>query len=253
MIELDRNLLVDMGNSSLKWGRVSGGQLVDVNKESYNEAQIEKILDQQWGSLSAPEAIWISSVAPKTILEHVSAWVEQNWQKKCGVMNVESSACGVRCVYEQPEALGVDRWAAIIGAYHLHPEGACILDCGTAITLDVVDSSGQHLGGYILPGFELMKKGLLENTAIKDLPAPQITSEWGDSTASSIYLGGRKAVAALVEASVERLQAAGVCDPALVLTGSAAREVEPFIEIECQHRPNLVLEGLWEYAKEKCQ
>ena len=61
--------------------------------------------------------------------------------------------------------MGVDRWLAMIAAYNHYPGCAIIVDAGTAVTVDYVDSQGQHLGGYILPGPNMMTQALGRNTA----------------------------------------------------------------------------------------
>ncbi len=145
----------------------------------------------------------------------------------------------------------MDRWAAILAAYQYYPQGVCVVDCGTAITLDVVHRDGRHLGGYILPGFDLVRHILLKKTAITVIDDEQTMGEWGNSTASCIALGGRKAVISMIESSVERLQAAGVCNPALIMTGGAVKEIRPLMEIDYEIHDQLVLEGLLMYVMSK--
>src|SRR3546814_17254315 len=59
---------------------------------------------------------------------------------------------GLRNAYREPERLGVDRWLAMIAAWHTHRGAACIANAGTALTVDVIDAQGQHLGGIIAAG-----------------------------------------------------------------------------------------------------
>ena len=70
----------------------------------------------------------------------------------------EAFAYGVTNAYAQPEKLGIDRWLGMIACYNLYSSGFCLAGCGTAITVDVVDSTGQHQGGLISPGLLLMKE-----------------------------------------------------------------------------------------------
>ena len=79
----------------------------------------------------------------------------------------------MRNAYAEPARLGIDRWAAIIAAYHRFPEGACVVDCGTACTFDLVDAGGRHRGGYILPGLSAMEGAVLGETAIEGLGMPR--------------------------------------------------------------------------------
>ena len=70
----------------------------------------------------------------------------------------EVERCGVRNLYERPEQLGPDRWAALIAARALHSSGpALVVNAGTATTVDMLSGDGRFLGGSILPGVELMR------------------------------------------------------------------------------------------------
>ena len=102
-------------------------------------------------------------------------WVSINWACETIFAKVESSAAELRNGYEQPQQMGVDRWVAMLAAWERHHAAACIVDCGTAITLDVVSESGHHLGGVIAPGISLMHEALASRTA--QLPVVAIGSE----------------------------------------------------------------------------
>src|SRR5699024_1677202 len=81
---------------------------------------------------------------------------------------------GVKTKYRYPERLGADRWAAAVGAYAASKKAVCVVDCGSAITFDAVDSAGRHLGGLIVPGWNLMRSALHLGTA--DLPFAEADS-----------------------------------------------------------------------------
>jgi type III pantothenate kinase len=60
---------------------------------------------------------------------------------------------GVKNGYEDYERLGLDRWLAMLGGFHLASGSAClVLDFGTAVTADFIAADGEHLGGFICPG-----------------------------------------------------------------------------------------------------
>lgn len=71
---------------------------------------------------------------------------------------------GLKCAYAQPDKMGIDRWLAMLACQQYANSGFAILDFGTAMTCDFVDNEGQHLGGWIAPGINTMKKSLLDNT-----------------------------------------------------------------------------------------
>jgi type III pantothenate kinase len=76
-----------------------------------------------------------------------------------------AQACGVINGYDDPEQLGADRWAALIAARSMAIQGACIMDVGTAISIDGLDGQGVHLGGVIFPGTELLRNVVRDSLA----------------------------------------------------------------------------------------
>jgi type III pantothenate kinase len=71
---------------------------------------------------------------------------------------------GVRNGYEEYERLGLDRWLALLGGFHLAAGACLVLDFGTAVTADFVAADGEHLGGFICPGMPLMRNQLRTHT-----------------------------------------------------------------------------------------
>lgn len=71
---------------------------------------------------------------------------------------------GVVNGYDDFERLGLDRWLAFVGAYHLVKRACLVIDLGTAVTSDFVDAGGAHLGGFICPGMPLMRNQLRTHT-----------------------------------------------------------------------------------------
>ena len=124
-----------------------------------------------------------------------------------------ASACGVTNSYRQPRRLGVDRWVAMIGAWSEFESSCLVVDAGTAVTIDAIDDTGQHLGGQILPGVALMARALASNTS--DIPDTSRRSARGEGHS-----------------------------PALVLTGGDASRILSSLKTEPNHRPHLVLQGL---------
>ena len=244
-------LYIDLGNSRIKWMHDQGG-ISTVSALEYSADLLYQQLTEAWDDIVQPESVWLASVARCEVYDNLLHWLADHWKIIPSVMTVASEACGLRCGYRQPRQLGVDRWAALIAAHAIYPDGVCVVDCGTAITVDAVDAHGQHLGGFILPGISAMQRTLLQETAI-ELKATAVDAglEWGNSTISGIELGTRKAVVALVEQTIERMQAGGICDPGLILTGGKAASIEPLMEIEYQRRDTLVLEGIKLYSGEK--
>ncbi|HKM92664.1 MAG TPA: type III pantothenate kinase [Prolixibacteraceae bacterium] len=93
--------------------------------------------------------------------------------------------------YKTPETLGKDRIAAAVGANFLYPQqNLLIIDAGTAITYDFVDSKNQYIGGFITPGLNMRFKALHYFTEKLPLLHTSLPDHLiGDNTSNSI-IGG---------------------------------------------------------------
>ncbi|KPJ72667.1 MAG: hypothetical protein AMS14_07395, partial [Planctomycetes bacterium DG_20] len=152
-------------------------------------------------------------------------------------------ATGVR----EPDRVGVDRLLAALAAYR-RTGGACIVvDCGTAVTVDAVDSGGVFLGGAIFPGREMMARALAEGTAqlphVRGSAAPE--SVLGKSTEEAILAGLVRGTAGALESLVAAaMMEVGLHARVVVTGGDAAVPESPVLRRKSQVVPDLVLEGL---------
>ena len=158
-------MLLDIGNTAIKWAIQDQGKFTERGHFVYRDDDFAGRAGTAWAELHEPQAAVVANVAGADMEAAVTGWAEENWQVTPEYIRVSAHAAGVTNAYSEPEALGVDRWAAMIAAYHHYGGPVCIVDCGTAITVDVVDAAGQHQGGVIAPGANVLKKSLLEGTA----------------------------------------------------------------------------------------
>lgn len=154
-------LLIDMGNSRLKWAIWEQGMLTQHGSFIYSNS----ILIDVWKRFTSISAVIISSVANRNQREQLVQWCQQRWACSVEILHTGNEAYGVINGYLEPSTLGIDRWAAMIAAQHLHSGPKIIIDCGTAITVDIIDASGMHCGGMIAPGLALMVNSLRQDTA----------------------------------------------------------------------------------------
>jgi type III pantothenate kinase len=165
---------------------------------------------------------------------------------------VGAHAAGVTCAYRDPSQLGVDRWLAVIGAWHRAKRAACVVSSGTATTVDAVDANGLHLGGLIVAGLDLMEESLLRRTsdiaksAGGALRAP--ATVFADNTAAAVRNGAVFATAALAERVATELERRVGREPAMFLTGGNATRVAPCFVRAPDIVPDLVLQGLAAWA-----
>lgn len=242
-------LLLDVGNSRLKWGIAERGELVRTG----HIAQ-QKIRDQGLGVLTKRlprhvDAVMASNVAGPTYATRLAGLVHAHCDRDLHFAKTARAAFGVTSSYAQPRRMGVDRWVAMIGARAEFSSACVIVDAGTAVTIDALDKSGRHLGGQILPGVRLMAQALHSETS--DLPlatSPRGAdyhglSMFASTTRDAISSGALNAVTGAVERAVRTLRSKAY-RPRLVLTGGDASRILQALDGKPVHRPHLVLQGL---------
>ena len=238
-------LAIDAGNSFVKLAFHDGaawGMRARVSLKEFPEFA-QGLREQQ-----APRTVMIANVAGDRfrlpMLDVLRQW-------NCGEHWIESKgeAYGIQNGYEQPGRLGVDRWAALIGANKLVGGPLMVVSVGTAVTIDLLDPPGRFTGGIIIPGLELMQASLAEKTVGID-GSPGEYSPRPTATADAVKTGALYAVTGAIEKAMARMPEAGRI-PELILTGGGASEVEPLLNVRCRLIPDLVLEGLLCIAREE--
>jgi len=244
-------LLLDIGNTRLKWGVLEAGSISRTGHISQ-----ETLRGKGLRALTARlprdvDTVMASNVAGASVATRLSGVLGMHCGCEVHFARTGKSACGVTNSYRQPRRMGVDRWIAMIGAWGEF-KGAClVVDAGTAVTIDALDDSGRHLGGQILPGLNLMATALAANTS--DIPAPKRRAPrqsrgleiFAGSTDSAVANGAMNALVGATERAMRTLRQADL-DPRLILTGGDASRILGALEEEPIHRPHLVLQGLAE-------
>ena len=239
-----RVLLVDIGNSRIKWGIGSGGRLAAGPSFASDPGAVADAVDRLWGDLPAPASVVASNVAGPAIGERVQDWVKQRWRLDIRFVRPEARAYGVVNGYESPAKLGADRWVALVALRKFYPLPACIADCGTAITVDVLDAGGRHLGGLIAPGLTLMRQALTQRAPGLEAANGSDQGLLARNTAAAMLSGARQAGAGLIERTLREAGRLLGSDPHLVLSGGDAQTLAAELSIPYALAPELVLQGL---------
>jgi len=150
----------------------------------------------------------------------------------------------LRSGYDQPETLGVDRWLAILAGWDLFRQHCVIIDAGSALTFDFIDETGGHLGGYIVPGRQMMIDALFGGTnGVRVNTSPVHGIDHGQDTASAVQNGCFAMTLALIEKIIlegnEGRRAVNI-----VLTGGDGELLLAKLPNVIVHKPDLVLDGL---------
>ncbi len=234
-------IAIDAGNTRIKWGVHDGAAWVAQGALPTGAAAQLAELGAQW-----PEAARVvgCNVAGSAVESEIAAALGSRHAAPLWLRG-SAAACGVRNAYEQPERLGADRWAALIGARG-RVAGACLVVCaGTATTVDWLDGAGVFRGGLILPGFDLMRASLARNTAQLPLADGQYCRA-PRNTVDAITSGCLHAQIGAIERMFGEI--AGEPGALCLLTGGAAQRLAPLLSIPFELIDNLILEGLLRFG-----
>lgn len=240
------NLLIDLGNSRLKWAMGAPDAWQVRNLPARDPGAI---VDQNWRELPPPDKVVIASVTDRERLDSLTQWIERHWSLTPHVLKSQSEQLGVENCYHDPVRLGADRWAALIAARHMGPSSTCVVDCGTAVTVDTLSSAGKFLGGVIFPGLGPLRASLVQATA-------GLKNETGDdrdclarSTADGIAAGTLFGLAGAIDRLLAEVQLS--LDPPLsiLITGGDTPTLVPRLKAKVTEVPDLVLRGLARVAE----
>lgn len=242
-------LLIDVGNSRIKWATLTAKGLRDSASAAHEQGGLDAIANTVWAKLARPVRVVVSNVAGLEFADRLTACSERLWQVELEFIVPQHSACGVINAYTDPRKLGSDRWVAMIGAYHATPQAVCIVDCGTAITIDALSATGEHLGGLILPGLNLMRRALIANTSGLAGASQPLDHQTGElcalarDSAGALTNGTLYAVVAAIDRILAEL-AATLDSATTIISGGDAERILPLLKTPCRHQPDLVLQGL---------
>jgi type III pantothenate kinase len=150
--------------------------------------------------------------------------------------------------YLDPSLLGADRWLALIGAWTKARSALCVVDAGTAVKVDSVDASGQHLGGLIAPGIHMMREALMSNTSDIAKAAlhstPSLAGVLANNTIGAVSRGAVFALAGMADRAAEVIEQSTGSKPKLFITGGDAGMITGTMRAHGEIVPDLVLQGL---------
>jgi type III pantothenate kinase len=239
-------LAMDAGNSFVKLGYHDGHNWRTQYRLPLADFEGHLL---EWAEQPAPRAVIVSEVAGDRVRTPLARLLEA-WNRQAFWVVPQHSGYGVTNSYDNPEQLGADRWAALIGARQITGNSAVVLSVGTAATIDALTSAGTFLGGMILPGIAAMQEILARKTSSIRSEAGQF-SPFPTNTADAVYSGALAAIAGASERLRQDLLRAGRSPVEVLVTGGAAGEVAPLFGPAARVTENLVLAGLLQIAREE--
>ncbi|HMC66313.1 MAG TPA: type III pantothenate kinase [Gemmataceae bacterium] len=244
------DIVVDVGNSRIKWGFCNRGRIADVaSLPPDNEAawRNEAIRWQLFGSQT-----WAVSGVHPTQQHRLIQWLTQDWfsHHRGQILLVNrAEQLPLHVSLEQPNKVGIDRLLNAVAAAKHPSRGrlpAIIVDAGSAVTVDWLDDAGSFCGGAIIPGLRLMAQALHEHTALLPLvqvnqPLPSVP---GRSTDEAIHAGVYYAVAGAINELTARFTEQSGSWPHVFLTGGDADSLRPAVNDRAELWPEMTLEGI---------
>jgi type III pantothenate kinase len=240
------SLVVDVGNSRIKWGRCADGSASIAPIASLPPDDPESWQRQfaEWG-LSRSETWVVSGVHPAR-RDRLIEWLRE----RSGAVHMidDPAQLLLEVALASPRAVGIDRLlAAVAGNCRRRPGvPAVIIDAGSAVTVDWLDGNGTFRGGAIFPGFRLMAQSLHDYTAL--LPQVEISRADpplpGTSTPAAMEAGIFWSVAGGINAIVAQLAGLSDAKPDLWITGGDGALLRPAVDGQPHLWPEMTLEGL---------
>ncbi len=236
-------LLIDAGNSRVKWGCYAAGQWQGKEAVPTGEAAT---LVERWRALK-PALVVISNVAGEAVMLAIEQAFAPDTRRLW--LTPRSEAHGIRNNYSAPDSLGADRYAAMIAARQHGFGHVVVASLGTALTVDALTAEGEFLGGMILPGYRAMLRSIEQSTRGVRVGLGQWQA-FPTNTQDAVETGIVSALVGAVEAQRDRLAARMGAEVAVLLTGGDAALIKPHLRAPVTLVEDLILEGLLWVARE---
>lgn len=233
-------LVVDAGNTSVKWAAFEGSRLTCLARDIQ-----EKVSDELAPLASEllsfkPDNVYFSSVRPVDHELGLKQFIAIQYPDiPCFELKSQDYSCGVKNSYEDVSRLGVDRWLTVIAA-HDKSQDTVVIDAGTALKVEFIPADGQYQGGYIVPGQPMMESMLVEKTGKIRFQENDLNDFQGiiNNTGLAVHLGCWEMTLGLVERVCRQNPRSR-----FIFTGGNGKTIMQALNIDADYEPNLVLLG----------
>jgi len=216
------SIYLDIGNSNAKWK--CKGEYFETPTNKFNLDKLPK-----------SSKIWISNVSSSFAIKNRS---------NISLVESQKTYKSLVTLYDKPNMLGSDRWLAMIASYEMTPgEAFVVVDIGTAVTIDLVNKSGQHLGGVIFPGL-LKIRNTFSNFPVSHQVNTHVISQ---STKGGWSIGTLDLLVNGINQKINMLKNSAPHSK-IYLTGGGVKDVEKFLDFTYVYNKSLVIDGLELYA-----
>jgi type III pantothenate kinase len=241
-------LVIDVGNTRLKWAWLTSTGLSDQQAVVHRDAKPGLWTAALFESGQKPTRVLVSNVAGLGMAKTLIKLAKKTFRVNVEFVTAAHDFHGLTNGYLDPSLLGADRWLALIGAWTLARAALCVVDAGTAVKVDSVDASGQHLGGLIAPGIHMMREALMSKTSdiakAAEQSTPSLAGVLANNTIGAVSRGAVFALAGMADRAAEVIEQSTGIKPKLFITGGDAGMITGIMRSHGQIVPDLVLQGL---------
>lgn len=224
-------LAVDIGNTTVAFGVLRGGKLLDVRRLDASSAGpvfacCVRALYKKYPGLGQ---VVVCSVVPGVL-----KFLERTLRRQAGVRPLvvgRDIHVPIKNNYRHPRQVGQDRLVGAYAAKCLYGRPCVIIDFGTAITFDIISRRGEYEGGIIIPGIRLSAESLFQKTAllprIDTMRGPQVLigKDTKGSILSGLFYGYGTMCGGLIDLIARRVGG----KPKVIVTGGHTALMKKFI------------------------
>lgn len=248
-------LTVDIGNSRIKWASWQVEKIVARGVAAYTVDKSAEVFDDLFSVLEKPAFIFAVSVAGNKLSTGLDEWSRQYWQLGVKFLKTEKQFNNIINAYEYPGQHGADRWAAVVASHQSCPGfSVCVINAGTAITFDLINKNGQHLGGYILPSFVTMHNALLADTAnVKsvfnvEFNENSVPDNTDDAVNQGLHILLQAGIREICQSAKQKMDS----PMKIIISGGFAKTILDYPDMPGMiYKPDLVMQGLFEIMKQQ--
>ncbi|MEP6548479.1 MAG: type III pantothenate kinase [Gammaproteobacteria bacterium] len=241
-------LVIDVGNTRLKWAWLTSTGLSDQQAVVHRDAKPGIWTTALFESGQSPSRVLVSNVAGPVMAKMLTRLAKKVFKVNVEFVTAAQEFQGLTNGYLDPTLLGADRWLALIGAWTKARSALCVVDAGTAVKLDSVDAGGQHLGGLIVPGIHMMREALMNKTSdianAVQHSTPSLAGVLANNTIGALSRGATFALAGMADRAAEVIEQSTGVKPRLFITGGDAGMITGTMRLQGEIVPDLVLQGL---------
>jgi type III pantothenate kinase len=241
-------LVIDVGNTRLKWAWLTSTGLSDQQAVVHRDAKPGMWKAALFESGQRPSRVLVSNVAGPVMAKMLIRLSKKVFDVGVEFITAAPGFHGLINGYLDPKLLGADRWLALIAAWTKTRSPLCVVDAGTAVKVDSVDAGGRHLGGLIVPGIHMMREALMNRTSdiawAAEHSTPSLAGVLANNTIGAVSRGAVFALAGLADRAAEVIEQSTGVKPKLFITGGDAGMITGTMRTRGEIVPDLVLQGL---------